>query len=100
METARSSETPVIIYQTTQRHTPENRNLYCHRRESLKSRNPEPIKSLFIASRVATPYLNSSDRISIASNDGWRTQGHNDECFSGDGHLEFVNKHLSNFAKQ
>jgi hypothetical protein len=35
-----------------------------------------------------------------ASNGDETTQGHDDECFSGDGHLEFVNKHLNNFGKQ
>jgi hypothetical protein len=37
METARTSETLVNFYQTTQRYNPEDGHLRTHRRENLKS---------------------------------------------------------------
>jgi hypothetical protein len=37
METARTSETLVNFYQTTQRYNPEDSHLHTHRRENLKS---------------------------------------------------------------
>jgi hypothetical protein len=37
MEAARTSETSVNFYQTTQRYNPEDSHLHTHRRENLKS---------------------------------------------------------------
>jgi hypothetical protein len=37
MEAARTSETSVNIYQTTQYNNPEDSHLHTHRRENLKS---------------------------------------------------------------
>jgi hypothetical protein len=39
MEAARTSETLVIFYQTTQRYKAEDSHLRTHRRENLKSYN-------------------------------------------------------------
>jgi hypothetical protein len=39
MEAVGLSETLAILYQTSRREIPQDRNFYSHRRESLKSRN-------------------------------------------------------------
>jgi hypothetical protein len=68
IEIARSSETQVMIYHTTEReHVSGNSNLCSRRGERLKSLNPEqPIKSLIVTNAVATLQLKPFDRISTA----------------------------------